>query len=787
MLKLHETEVRTTEYLEGKRVLDEVAEVCRWLPPLWDLENYVAVNPFLGFTDRPLEAAAVAIGDGIDAEVLPGLAFYRERWQAGAFGPAELAQVARRAGYDLQELLAILEGTMPLPLRNRAQVLTFAERYDQAHGTRWHERAIRHATLWCSVYIPQDGPQWARQPAQRLYAAWRAAASEDRSLELAGMPGWCAWVRQLPTLPEAAIELMLGKLQLAPTERTSYLYRLLGGVFGWASSLRREVWAAGDHEPGPLLDLLAMRMATDAAVALLLPHQKRTIVPLRQPAQAEDETVRMILQEALEDGYTRQLLGKLKAPTPTPLERPAVQAAFCIDVRSEILRRHFEAQSPAVETLGFAGFFAVFLDWQTNGGQSSARCPVLLQPGVKIAANEVIPLWSGQQVTKKLTASPGAAFTFVETLGLVYALGLAGDALGVVTSPRHNEEQVPFYLAPEGRTGVTLENRIAIAALILKNMGLRERYGRLVLLAGHEGCSENNPHQAGLDCGACGGHGGAINARIAAAILNDPGVRAALPSRGFQVPTDTHFLPGVHDTSTDEVRLLDLAQVPATHHADLAQLQQWLKAAGSRTRAERAEGLGLQTRKQRLIDRLLRKRARDWSEARPEWALARNAAFIVARRSRTRGVSLEGRTFLHEYDWTTDPDNSILTLILTAPMVVASWINLQYFGSTVSNDVFGCGTKTLHNRIGTLGVVLGNGGDLRTGLALQSVHDTDGRWYHEPLRLQVVVEAPRERIEAVLAAHQNVRELVEHGWIRLFVLDPDSNATARWLPGQGWA
>jgi uncharacterized protein YbcC (UPF0753/DUF2309 family) len=183
----------------------------------------------------------------------------------------------------------------------------------------------------------------------------------------------------------------------------------------------------------------------------------------------------------------------------------------------------------------------------------------------------------------------------------------------------------------------------------------------------------------------------------------------------------------------------------------------------------------------------MRRRARDWSEVRPEWALARNAAFIAGRRGRTRGVDLEGRAFLHEYDWTADPDGSVLTLILTAPMVVASWINLQYFASSVDNAVFGSGTKALHNRVGALGVVLGNGGDLRTGLALQSVQAADGSLYHEPLRLQVMVEAPRERIEAVLAAQPGVRELAENGWIRLFALDPYGSGAARWVLGNSWA
>jgi uncharacterized protein YbcC (UPF0753/DUF2309 family) len=273
---------------------------------------------------------------------------------------------------------------------------------------------------------------------------------------------------------------------------------------------------------------------------------------------------------------------------------------------------------------------------------------------------------------------------------------------------------------------------------------------------------------------------------VAALLLNDPDVRAGLVAHGWTIPADTYFVPGLHNTTVDAVTLLDTDLIPASHQADRQQLEQWLASAGAAVRLERAGGLGLDKTPSSWLDRLIKRRSQDWSEVRPEWALARNAAFIAARRDRTRGVDLQGRTFLHDYDWTTDPDNSILTLILTAPMVVASWINLQYFASTVDNATFGCGTKALHNRIGSLGVVLGNGGDLRTGLARQSVQAPDGSWYHEPLRLQVVVEAPCERIDAVLTANPGVKNLVENGWVRLFALDRESNLVQRLTPDAGW-
>jgi len=770
----------------SEAVWADVTRVCHRIPPLWNLRNYVAVNPFLGFSSRPLDEAARQIADGLGAQVLPRIDYYRARWKEGSFGLAELAQAAGRSGHDASALEAVLVGRTSAPLRPASIVLTFAERHDRSYGSDWNNAVLSHIARWCAVYLSRGGTDWSVPADSRgLYASWRDAARVDRSLELAGLSGWRGWANALPERPAEAIEAMLARLEVTAAQREPYLYRLLGGLYGWASFLRRSSWEIGSDAPGDLADLVAMRICGDAAVAKLARCTAHAKAGPATP-DVEDESVRLVFQDALEDAFTRRLLDKLASQPRPSAARPSIQAVFCIDVRSELMRRHLEAQAEDIQTLGFAGFFGVTLDWQADG-TGSARCPVLLKPGVSVGSKSPAPFAAVGGTVKYLQVAPAAAFSFVETLGLAYTLGLAGDAFAAIPTAHSSEGTAPFELGPDSRgRGIPPEGRLDLACFILKNMGLRTSFARLVLLCGHAGRSANNPHAAGLDCGACGGHGGAINARVAAAVLNDPAVRTELPNRGWTVPADTHFLPGNHDTSVDEVTLLDIEQVPAGHRADLDRLRTWLAQAAGLVRGERAAALGLTAEPTGILGRLLNRRARDCSEVRPEWGLARNAAFIAARRERTRGVDLHGRAFLHDYDCTTDPDNSILTLILSAPMVVASWINLQYFASTVDNHVFGCGTKALHNRVGDLGVVLGNGGDLRTGLPIQSVHSPDGRWYHEPLRLQVIVEAESTRIEKVLDAQSGVKELVDNGWVRLFALDPDVDETMRWVPGQGW-
>ena len=507
-------------------------------------------------------------------------------------------------------------------------------------------------------------------------------------------------------------------------------------------------------------------------------------------------------QLAHEHAWQRQLLGKLRSAKATPSqERPAVQAVFCIDVRSEILRRALEATTPRIETIGFAGFFGLPIEYIPFGKHDGAsQCPVLLTPQFRVretlrkATPEAIDTaWKRQRLGKRLTyswnsfkTSAISCFSFVDTMGLAFGAKLFRDAFApAAENHAHKHVCGPQLGKSEAdMTGIALDDRVQLALGALRNMGLTKNFARLVLLCGHGSETANNPYGSGLDCGACGGHAGDANARVGAAILNDPAVRAALTGHGIHIPEDTHFLAGLHNTTTDDVTLFDLDDVPTTHRSDLAELQSWLATAAKTARRERAALLGLDSTAPNLDAQVLA-RSRDWAQVRPEWGLAGNAAFIAAPRLRTQAANLGGRVFLHNYDQSADTDDSTLELIMVAPMVVANWINLQYYASTVNNGVFGSGNKVTHNVVGTLGVCQGNGGDLQTGLPLQSVHDGT-KWVHEPLRLHVFIEAPRERIAAVLAKHESVRQLVDNGWLLLFAIEDEGKSYYRCQPGAHW-
>ncbi len=770
-------------------VLEAAEAAGRMVPPAFPLDATVAVNPFLGQAHEDLATTAARLARVAGVRVTRKGGEYCDAIASGAITEGDLAEALAANASPLKPAdTAMLRhaaariGNGPAP----HALPTVADLAAGATGIDWPALIDKCIGQWAAGHFDRGQALWSPAPGAEAFTAWRGWAMHDLTPEIAGLTDFCAHVACAPDTTERAILSAAETLSLTGASATTAFHRLAMSLGGWAQHARWLLWQAElrGGTDRTLMDLLAIRLIWDEALLVQTPaiaESWRAVVSAHAApvAPSAEDVALAILQDAADRGHQRRLIAALDGAAPATATRPFLQAAFCIDVRSEVFRRALEAVDPSIATIGFAGFFGLPLAHHAHGSDIlEARLPVLLNPAVSTTSAGDPAKDQADRIAARTARAWGrfrqaavSSFAFVEAMGPVYAIKLVKSALGFAPKPKTEP-------APEVIGGMRPEAKADTGAAVLKAMSLQQGHGAIVLLLGHGGNVTNNPHESAYHCGACGGYTGEVSARLLAILLNDPETRSGLASRGVEVPEDTLFVAGLHDTTTDAITIYDDG-LPASRGGDLTRVRGWLAQAAKVTRAERA------LRIPGASGENLPARAQNWAEIRPEWGLAGCAAFIAAPRAATAGRDLGGRAFLHSYDWQADEGFGTLELIITAPVVVASWISLQYYGSSVAPEMFGGGNKLIHNVVGGIGVVEGNGGALRTGLPWQAVHDGEGL-QHEPLRLSVMIEAPREEMLAILEKHADVRALFDNGWLHLFALE-GGKVAGRYVPGLGFA
>ena len=777
-------------------LLELVAEAegaIKAIPPLFPLASSVAVNPFLGQSHEALPVTAARLARVAGARIVPDRAMFAGKIEAGEITEDDLADALAATGGTFDRLtLEDVKTALTTAPESPQAMPTVAELASEVSGIDWTGLIEDRIGVWAASHFDEGQALWQPYRTGGAFIAWREFAARDLTPEIHGLKGFGAFVAVTSRSPWRAMGRASEALGLTTDAAGSVFHRLLMTLGGWAQYARYKLWQAeldGDND-STTAELLAIRIVWEEALYALYQDQiadrwSEVVAAHAMPiTPTQDHVIDAILQDAAERAQQRKLAVALAEATPRAVEgRPAVQAAFCIDVRSEVFRRALESLDAGIETIGFAGFFGVTASHKAAGSDVvEARGPVLLQMGTQTRAVEPHTDDLNRRYTARAKRAWGrfklaavSSFAFVEATGPVYAGKLVRDALGLGHGPAKPDP------APQLDASIDLQARVAMAQGILGAMSLTRNFARIVMLAGHGANVTNNPHESGLHCGACGGYAGDVNARLLAGVLNQTEVRTALKDKGVQIPEDTIFVPALHDTTTDTVTLYD-QDVPAEKtRDDLMQLRKWLASAGRLARTEHASRLPRAYAESDVV-----KRSADWSELRPEWGLAGCRAFIAAPRGRTDGTVLAGQSFLHSYDWRSDDGFGVLELIMTAPVVVASWISLQYYGSTVVPQLFGGGNKLLHNVAGGIGVLEGNGGSLRPGLPWQSIHDGEN-YQHEPLRLSVVIEAPREAMTDILKRHDGIRDLFDNGWLHLIAMDDDGKLTWRYDGDLTWS
>ncbi len=229
--------------------------------------------------------------------------------------------------------------------------------------------------------------------------------------------------------------------------------------------------------------------------------------------------------------------------------------------------------------------------------------------------------------------------------------------------------------------GFTIEEMANRIEALLKSTGLVKNFAPLVYFIGHGSSSSNNPHYAAYDCGACCGRPGSVNARVAAAMANNMQVRAVLSTRGIDIPNDTQFLGGLHDTTRDELMFYDEKNLSVSskdlHQKNLLLFEKALDY-NAKERSRRLESINTSLSPQKIHNEI-RKRSVSLFEPRPELNHATNALCIIGKRDLTKKLFLDRRAFMNSFDYEVDPEGKYLLNILKAAAPVCGGINLEYF------------------------------------------------------------------------------------------------------------
>ncbi|WP_018933960.1 DUF2309 domain-containing protein [Gracilibacillus lacisalsi] len=691
-----------------------------------------------------------------------------------------------------------------------------------------------HVIKWCKVYLDEFQAGWTMPHREEgFYRAWRRLIQYDPALSKHQRQNLKDWPHEAPLALKEALSLM----EIPTSEIQNYLEGHLLSLPGWAGMMLWRSQQTS-HEQELLTDYLAVRISLEWALIkpyLPLSNQRTesevslttllaswihwgglTIEDWLQMSATEqheylsfaysfDEMLRRkIWLEAWEQTHTDQLSQKLifKQRETKRNHSTLAQLAFCIDVRSEPFRRQLEKEGP-FETIGIAGFFGLPIATSELGSKHShASLPIILNPQHKIKeyadeeeldkyqqrkqavnslsntfktmkqnvlASLLLPELSGPWLSLQMVARsfvPRKANRFIRNLRESW-IRKPNTKLSL-DHEDNTEENLPV--------GFTEEEKLSYAHQALKLMGLTEKkFAPLVVICGHSSQSINNPYASSLECGACGGAAGGFNARALANLCNLPEVRRGLSAKGIEIPDDTIFVAAEHKTTIDELHWIYVPTLSEAAQEAFDCIEAIMPTVSRNANAERLAQLpGFQS-KLKNPNAEAQRFADDWSEIRPEWGLARNAAFIIGQRELTQDCDLEGRAFLHNYDWKQDESGDLLENIIAGPGTVSQWINLQYYASTVAPHYYGSGNKATQTVTAGLGVMQGNASDLLTGLPWQSVMQSDSEAYHSPLRLLIVIQAPSEYVERLLNNDSVFREKVENGWVRLSSIDPEGH------------
>ncbi len=172
---------------------------------------------------------------------------------------------------------------------------------------------------------------------------------------------------------------------------------------------------------------------------------------------------------------------------------------FCIDTRSELIRRHIESKGN-YETYGYAGFFGIAMDYENlNDGITRKSCPPIVSSAYKVSEiaqenkeekylaykkkNEIFKF--ADYFLKRMKNMLPSAFGYVEGSGFYYGLSLLARTLmpgKIYRIKQRNTSHMEMIVQPQiNKTihedadyGIPLKEKVGIVKSAFDLMGWKQ-------------------------------------------------------------------------------------------------------------------------------------------------------------------------------------------------------------------------------------------------------------------------------------------------------------------------
>ncbi|MFT6883109.1 MAG: hypothetical protein ACJAVY_001911, partial [Marinoscillum sp.] len=250
---------------------ETIQKVCSKIAPVWPLQSFVAVNPYLGMMDKGFNEVAHDLDLLGDMSMTLPVSYYLDKLEEGSLKLEDLEEILtekQMAEKDGNTFIANIKQNQDAEDRT-SNVLTVGDTVSLLSPTDWNRFMMSRVSSWSAAYFDIGQATWkATFEKESIFLAWKYEASIDKTTELTGLKGFRKLVADLPENATEAIAQSLAVLDVSEKLTSWYLHGLLRRIGGWSAYAAQLDWdlKLAGKEGGKLEEFLAILISWEACL-----------------------------------------------------------------------------------------------------------------------------------------------------------------------------------------------------------------------------------------------------------------------------------------------------------------------------------------------------------------------------------------------------------------------------------------------------------------------------------------------------------------------------------------